>query len=54
MPNNKSRRYYGLTKEFYEIFWEEIKIPLFNGIISKCRTKDITKANCNKIYRKKG
>ena len=32
MPNNKSPENDGLTKEFYEIFWEEIKIPLCNSI----------------------
>ena len=28
MPNNKSPGNDGLTKEFYESFWEEIKNPL--------------------------
>ena len=28
MPNNKSPGNHGLTKEFYESFWEEIKNPL--------------------------
>ena len=32
MPNNKSPGNDGLTKEFYETFWEEIKIPLCNSI----------------------
>ena len=32
MPNNKSPENDGLRKEFYEIFWEEIKIPLCNSI----------------------
>ena len=32
MPNNKSPWKDGLTKEFYEAFWEEIKIPLSNSI----------------------
>ena len=32
MPNNKSPENDGLTKEFDEIFWEEIKIPLCNSI----------------------
>ena len=32
MPNNKSPENDGLTKEFYETFWEEIKIPLCNSI----------------------
>ena len=32
MPNNKSPGNDDLTKEFYETFWEEIKIPLRNII----------------------
>ena len=32
MPNNKSSGNDGLKKEFYEIFWEEIKIPLCYSI----------------------
>ena len=32
MPNNKSPGNDGLTKEFYENFWEEIKISLCNSI----------------------
>ena len=32
MPNNKSPGNDGLAKEFYETFWEEIKIPLCNNI----------------------
>ena len=32
MPNNKSSGNKDLTKGFYKIFWEEIKIPLSPGI----------------------
>ena len=32
MPNNKSSGNDGLKKEFYEIFWEVIKIPLCYSI----------------------
>ena len=32
MPNNKPSGNDGLKKEFYEIFWEEIKIPLCYSI----------------------
>ena len=32
-PNNKSPEKNGLTKEFYETFREEIKIPLFNSVM---------------------
>ena len=30
--NNKSPRNYGLTKEFYEAFWGELKEPFVNSI----------------------
>ena len=33
MSNNKSPANDGLTKEIYETFWEEIKIPLCNSIM---------------------
>ena len=32
MPNNKSLGNEGLAKEFYETFWEAIKITLFSTI----------------------
>ena len=32
MPNNKSPGNDGLTKEFYETFWEEIKTLFCNSI----------------------
>ena len=32
IPNNKSPGNDGLTNQFYETFWEEIKIPLCNSI----------------------
>ena len=34
MPNNKSPSNDGLTKEFYEVFWEDLKTPL----ISSCKS----------------
>ena len=32
MSNDKSLGRDGLTKEFYETFWEEIKIPYYDNI----------------------
>ena len=34
MPNNKSPSNNGLTKEFYEIFWEDLKTPLISSFKS--------------------
>ena len=38
MLNNKSAGNDGLTKEFYETYWEELKIPLRNSITKSCQT----------------
>ena len=34
MPNNKSPGNDGLTKEFYEVFWEDLKTPLTSSFKS--------------------
>ena len=34
MPNNKSPGNDSLTKEFYEIFWEDLKTPLISSFKS--------------------
>ena len=34
MPNNKLPRNDGLAKEFYEVFWEDLKIPLISSLKS--------------------
>ena len=34
MPNNKSPGNDGLTKEFYEVFWEDLKIALISSFES--------------------
>ena len=34
MPNNKSPGNEGLSKEFYEVFWEDLKTPLISSIKS--------------------
>lgn len=56
MPSIKSPGNDGLAKEFYETFWEEIKLPLCNNITKSYQNgelKFITKTICNKTYRKK-
>ena len=32
MPNNKSRGNDGITKEFYEAFWDDLKTPLLLNV----------------------
>ena len=32
MKNNKTRGNDGLTKEFYENFWDELKTPLIESV----------------------
>ena len=39
---NKSRGNDGLTKEFYEIFWEEIIIPLCNSITKSYQSGELS------------
>ena len=41
MPNNKSPGNDGLTKEFYENFWEEIKISLCNSITKSYKNGEL-------------
>ena len=42
MQNNKSPRNYGLTKEFYETFWNEIKHPYMNSIMEAREKKKLS------------
>ena len=42
MPNNKSPGNDGLTKEFYETFWEEIKTPLCNSITKSYQNGELS------------
>ena len=41
MQNNKSPGNYGLTKEFYETFWNEIKHPFMNSIMEAKEKKKL-------------
>ena len=34
MPNNKSPGNDGLAKDFYDVFWEDLKIPLISSFKS--------------------
>ena len=42
MPINKSPGNDGLTKEFYETFWEEIKIPLCKSITKSLQNGELS------------
>ena len=42
MQNNKSPGNEGLTKEFYETFWNEIKHPFMNSIMKARETKKLS------------
>ena len=41
-PNNKSPGNDGLKKEFYETFWEEIKMPLYDIITKSYQNRELT------------
>ena len=42
MKNDKSLGNDGLTREFYEIFWEEIKTPFSNSIRKSFLTEELS------------
>ena len=57
VSNNKSSGNGGLTKEFYETFWEELKQPYMNSLNqAKFEQKNghMPKASSNTIIRKEG
>ena len=39
MKNNKTPGNYGITKEFYETFWDELKTPLMESVNQAFHTK---------------
>ena len=56
MPNNKSPGNDGLTKEFYEVFWEDLKTPLissFKSAFDKSELSNSQKQAVIKLIEKK-
>ena len=57
MPNNKSPSSDGLTEEFYEVFWDDLKTPLissFNSAFVKGELSNSEKQAVIKLIEKKG
>ena len=56
VKNDKSPRDYGLAKEFYESFWEEIKTPFSNSVRKPFLTEELStsqKQEVTKLIEKK-
>ena len=57
MPNNKSPGNDGLSKEFYETFWEELKKPFMLAVKRSCNIKQLSVSQRQaviKLIEKKG
>ena len=50
-PNNKSLRNDGLTKEFYETFWDELKDSFINSIKLAYQTKALSTSKCQAVIK---
>ena len=56
MPNNKSPSNDGLTKEFYEVFWDDLKTPLissFKSAVTKIGLSNSQKSVVIKLIEKR-
>ena len=51
MQNNKSPGNEGLTKEFYEMFWNEIKNPFMNSIMEAREKKELSTSQCQAVIK---
>ena len=51
MPNDKSPGNAGLTKVFYETFWEEIKIPLCNSITKSYQNGELSTSQIQAVIK---
>ena len=51
MPKNKSPGNDGLTKEFYEIFWDELKIPFIASLLKSILKEGISNSQKQALIR---
>ena len=51
MPKNKSPGNDGLTKEFYEIFWDELKIPFIASLLKSILQEGISNSQKQVVIR---
>ena len=51
MPKNKSPGNDGLTKEFYETFWDELKIPLIASLRKSFLKEELSNSQKQAVIR---
>ena len=51
MQNNKSPGNDGLTKEFYKMFWNEIKHPFMNSIMEAREKNKLSTSQCQAVIK---
>ena len=54
MENGKTLGNDGITKEFYETFWDELKFAFIKSINQAKVTGELTTSSCYQAYREKG
>ena len=51
MKNNKTAGNDGLTKEFYETFWDELKTPLMESVNQTFHTKILSISQTQAVFK---